>query len=95
MFTLNGCCLTKYQSGVINVCFCKQDPSIIKGNVYSPQGNRSSGAVVRLTEVNPITKQKNTIGYTVTNSEGEYLFVVEVNPYMCYEVNVYGGNVSA
>jgi len=62
---------------------------IIKGIVYNAKKQPSIGAVIEVIQINCKSNDKEILGYSYTNNKGEYLFAIEVLPYMVYEFAIY------
>ena len=63
--------------------------SIIKGIVYKPDGGLSCGAAIEVRQMNPTNCKRTILGYTYTNNKGEYVFALQANSCMLYEITVY------
>ena len=63
--------------------------SIIDGLVKDANGQPISNAAVELREVDPLTDKSISLGYSYTNSNGEYVFVLRPKYQMYYEIYIY------
>lgn len=88
-FMLRGYCLKENINSHLNIILSNRSTSIVRGIVYSSDGEISCGAAIEIKQINPINCQSHIVGYTYTNNCGEYVFALEANPCMFYEITVY------
>jgi hypothetical protein len=84
--TNNLNCRIKYN---LNIILNSNRRVIIKGVVYNTKKQPSIGAAIEIIQIDLRSMTKKILGYSYTDSKGEYLFSIEVLPYMFYEIAVY------
>ncbi|MFA9376168.1 MAG: hypothetical protein ACERKZ_05365 [Lachnotalea sp.] len=88
-FIVRGANLEYCRENHINIKLAPNKFQIIKGIVYNQRLEPCEGAVVQVIQINGKTKSKIILGYVTTNEEGEYLFSIEANPSMKYELTIF------
>jgi hypothetical protein len=84
--TNNLNCRIKYN---LNIILKSRKKVIIKGIVYNKKEKPSVGAAIEVMQVDRRSNVINILGYAYTDDKGEYLFCIEVLPYMLYEIAIY------
>lgn len=84
--TNNLNCRTKYN---LNIILKSKKRVIIKGIVYNAKKQPSIGAAIEMIQIDCQSNIKKILGYSYTDDKGEYLFCIEVLPYMIYEIAIY------
>jgi len=84
--TNNLSCGAKYD---LNIILKLNRTVIIKGIVYNSKKKPSIGAAIEVIQINSKSNTKEILGYSYTNNKGEYLFAMEILPYMVYEFAIY------
>lgn len=62
---------------------------ILKGTIYDEKQELVSGAVVTVTEVDPLIKTTKFLGYTITDINGYYLIAIEAFEDKFYELGIF------
>lgn len=62
---------------------------ILKGTIYDEKQELVSGAVVTVTEVDPLSKNTKFLGYTITDINGYYLIAIEAFEDKFYELGIF------
>lgn len=73
----------------LNIILNSNKTVIIKGIVYNAKKEVSVGAAIEVIQINCRSNEKKILGYSYTDNKGEYLFAIEVLPYMVYEFAIY------
>lgn len=73
----------------INIILRKKYRTIIKGLVYDENNEPSIGAAVEVKQLNCFTGKFNILGYCFTNYKGEYVFCVQPEFGIHYEISIY------
>lgn len=73
----------------INIRLGTRRFQVIKGTVYNQENSPCSKVVVRIVQINSHNQAHELLGYVVTDEHGDYLFVLEANPCMTYELTVF------
>lgn len=84
--TINLNCKIKYN---LNIILKSKRRVIIKGTVYNKKQQPSIGAAIEMIQIDCRNNIKKILGYSYTDCKGEYLFFIEVLPYMLYEIAIY------
>jgi len=93
-FIIEGAKLQYCRDNHFNIRLDSQKFQIIKGNVYNQKSEPCEGAVVQIFQINSSDKLKDLLGYVFTDECGEYLFALEANPCMIYELTIYAPLIS-
>ena len=72
----------------LNIMLKGKRLQIIKGTVYNQKQKPSRGAVIQVTQISNLNR-RSILGYCYTDENGKYLFAIEAQPYMKYEIAVY------
>ncbi|MGL4911901.1 MAG: hypothetical protein ACRC3Y_05640 [Romboutsia sp.] len=62
---------------------------ILNGTIYDEKEELVSGAVVKVTEMDPLNKTSKYLGYTVTDINGYYLISIEAFYDKFYELAIF------
>ena len=73
----------------MNLILSVEKCTLIKGTVYAVNNEPSVGASIKVVEINQFNKQRKILGYTYTDENGEYQFMVTPISYMIYEFTAY------
>jgi hypothetical protein len=76
---------TQYNLNII----LRLNKRIIRGTVYNQKRLPSVGAAIEVVQMNCKTNIKKIMGYSYTDSKGQYLFCIEVLSHMVYEIAIY------
>ncbi|MDR3594085.1 hypothetical protein [Clostridium sp.] len=79
-------CRTKYN---LDIILMSKRRVIIRGTVYNAKKQPSIGAAIEVIQIEPKSNAREILGYSYTDNKGEYLFSMEVLPYMIYELKIY------
>ncbi|MCR8744764.1 pollen Ole e 1 allergen/extensin family protein [Romboutsia lituseburensis] len=66
-----------------------QNIYILNGTIYDEKQNLISGAVVKISEIDPVKKTSRFFGYTVTDVNGYYLLSLEAFDDKFYELAIF------
>lgn len=63
--------------------------SIIKGTIYNEQRKVIWNAIIKVTEIDPVTQTYNELGYTLTDRDGNYAFALNASIDYIYQLTIY------
>jgi hypothetical protein len=88
-FTIRGSRLLPCRENHFNFHLGRINFQIIKGIVYCLNQTPSAGAVVLITQVDMVNHTSTVLGYSITDEAGRYVFSLEAQPDMKYEISVF------
>jgi uncharacterized protein YegP (UPF0339 family) len=88
-FLISGSKLLPWRENHYNFKLCRKNHQIIKGTIYNQDQTPCAGATVLVTQIDNEKQERMLLGFVVTDKAGHYLFSLEANPKMKYELTVY------
>ena len=88
-FTIRGSRLLPCRENHFNFHLGQMNYQIIKGTVYCLNQRPCGRAVVQITQVDMVNHTATLLGYTITDEAGRYVFSLEAQPDMKYELSVF------
>lgn len=88
-FTIEGSSLLPCSKKHFNFHLSRMNFQIIKGTVYRVDHTPCCGAVVQITQVDMATHAATPLGYAITDKAGRYVFSLQAQPDMKYELSVF------
>lgn len=88
-FVIKGAKLCRCRENHFPIRLDPKEFQIIKGIVYNAKNEPCDGAVVQVIQISCKDEVRNLLGYALTDEYGQYLFAIEAEPYMKYELMVY------
>ena len=88
-FIIEGAKLQHCSNNHFSIKLDSQKFQIIKGTVYNQNKETCEGAVIQIVQIGCRDRTKCLLGYVFSDENGEYLFALEANPCMIYELAIY------
>jgi hypothetical protein len=88
-FTIRGSRLLPCRENHFNFHLGRINFQIIKGTVYCLNQTPSAGTAVQITQVDMVNHTSTILGYAITDEAGHYVFSLEAQPDMKYEISVF------
>lgn len=93
-FIISSSKLLPWRENHYNFQLSRKHHHIIKGTIYTQNQTPCAGATVLVTQIDDEKQERISLGFAVTDEAGCYLFSLETNPKMKYELTVFAPIIS-